>query len=178
LLSRGNQPDAIDWARTKVWALGLNGIYLNLAGRENHGIVQKGQESRALLNRVRAGLLALRDPANGLAPIETVIATNVSGPNASLAPDLITGYSPGYRSSWQTGVGGLSNAIFEDNEDAWIADHCINAADVPGVLFTTRKVQPANPQIKDLPVSLLALFGIEPEPGMTGHSIYDNRQTR
>ena len=24
--------------------------------------------------------------------------------------------------------------VLEDNVDAWIADHCINAADVPGVL--------------------------------------------
>jgi predicted AlkP superfamily phosphohydrolase/phosphomutase len=165
-------PDEIDWARTKAYALGLNGLYLNLAGREHQGIVQNGQESQALIERIRSGLLALRDPANGRAPIETIVVTDVTGPNARIAPDLIVGYSPGYRASWQTGVGGISNATFEDNTDAWIADHCINAADVPGVLFTTRKVQPVNPRIKDLPVSLLALFNIAPEPGMTGHSIY------
>ncbi len=165
-------PDEIDWTRTRAYALGLNGLYLNLAGRERQGIVQNGQESRALIERVRAGLLALRDPANGRTPIETVVATNVTGPNARIAPDLIVGYSPGYRASWQSAEGGHSSAVFEDNTDAWIADHCINAADVPGVLFTTRRVQPANPSIKDLPVSLLALFNIAPEPGMTGHSIY------
>jgi predicted AlkP superfamily phosphohydrolase/phosphomutase len=163
----------IDWARTRVYALGLNGLYLNLAGRERQGLVQKGRESGALIERVRAALLALRDPANGRAPIETVAATDVTGPNARVAPDLIVGYSPGYRASWLSGAGGISNATFEDNTDAWIADHCINAADVPGVLFTTGKVQLANPGIKDLPVSLLALFGIAPEPWMTGHSIYD-----
>lgn len=166
------KPDEIDWPRTRAYALGLNGLYLNLAGRERQGIVQNGQESRALIERVRAALLALRDPANGSAPIETVVATNVTGSNARIAPDLIVGYSPGYRASWQSAEGGHSSAVFEDNTDAWIADHCINAADVPGVLFTTRKVQPANPSIKDLPVSLLALFNIAPEPGMTGHSIY------
>jgi predicted AlkP superfamily phosphohydrolase/phosphomutase len=162
----------IDWTRTRVYALGLNGLYLNLAGRERLGLVQPGQESRALIERVRAGLLALRDPANGRAPIETVTATNVTGPNARVAPDLIVGYSPGYRAAWETGVGGLANATFEDNTDAWIADHCINAADVPGVLFTTREIQPVNPRLKDLPVSLLALFGIAPEPGMAGNSVY------
>ena len=164
--------DEIDWTRTRAYALGLNGLYLNLADREHQGIVQNGQESHALIERIRNGLLALRDSANGRAPIETVIVTDVTGSNARIAPDLIVGYSPGYRASWQSGVGGLSNATFEDNTDAWIADHCINAADVPGVLFTTRKVQPASPSLKDLPVSLLALFGIAPEPGMTGHSIY------
>jgi predicted AlkP superfamily phosphohydrolase/phosphomutase len=167
-----NASDEIDWTRTRAYALGLNGLYLNLGGRERQGIVQNGQESRALIERIRAGLLALRDPANGRAPIETVVITNVTGPNARIAPDLIVGYTPGYRASWQNGVGGLSNATFEDNADAWIADHCINAADVPGVLFTTQRVQPVNPSLKDLPVSLLALFGIAPDPGMTGHSIY------
>jgi predicted AlkP superfamily phosphohydrolase/phosphomutase len=172
LLGLKKPPDEIDWARTSVYALGLNGLYLNPAGRERQGVVQKGQGSRELIERVRAGLLALRDPANGRAPIETVNATNVTGPNARIAPDLIVGYSPGYRAAWETAVGGLANATFEDNTDAWIADHCINAADVPGVLFTTRKIQPVNPRIKDLPVSLLALFGIAPEPGMAGHSVY------
>ncbi len=164
--------DEIDWTRTRAYALGLNGLYLNLADREHQGIVQNGQESHALIERIRNGLLALRDPANGHAPIETVVVTDVTGPNARIAPDLIVGYSPGYRASWQSGVGGLSSATFEDNTDAWIADHCINAADVPGVLFTTEKIQAVNPSLKDLSVSLLALFGIAPEPGMTGHSIY------
>jgi predicted AlkP superfamily phosphohydrolase/phosphomutase len=168
----------IDWARTRVYALGLNGLYLNLAGRERQGIVRNGPDSRGLIERVRARLLALRDPSNGRAAIETVIATNVTGPNARVAPDLIVGYARGYRAAWETGVGGLASATFEDNTDAWIADHCINAADVPGVLFTTQKIQPVNPRLKDLPVSVLALFGVAPEPAMGGHSIYDQRQTQ
>lgn len=182
LLALKRPPDDIDWAHTSAYALGLNGLYLNLAGRERQGIVEPGLASRALIERVRAGLLALRDPANGRAPIETVVATNVTGPNARVAPDLIVGYAPGYRASWETGVGGLATDTFEDNTDAWIADHCINAAEVPGVLFTGRTIQPVNPRIKDLPVSLLALFGIPAQPGMDGHSIYghtdDNGQTR
>jgi hypothetical protein len=60
----------------------------------------------------------------------------------------------------------------EDNVDAWAADHCINAAEVPGVLFTTRKLRVQDPALKDLPVSLLALFGIAPGPQMTGRSVY------
>jgi hypothetical protein len=114
----------------------------------------------------------LRDPANGRAPIETVVETQVTGPNADHAPDLIVGYAPGYRVSWQTANGAAGDATFSDNTDAWIADHCINAADVPGVLFTTRNIHPVNPRIKDLPVSLLAFFGIAPDHGMEGHSVY------
>ncbi len=148
--------------RTNAYALGLNALYVRGGGAEH----------QALIERIRAGLLALRDPANGRAPIETVVETQVTGPNADHAPDLIVGYAPGYRVSWQTANGGADEVTFSDNTDTWIADHCINAADVPGVLFTTQKIHPVNPRIKDLPVSLLALFGIAPEPGMNGHSVY------
>ncbi|HWF09747.1 MAG TPA: alkaline phosphatase family protein [Bryobacteraceae bacterium] len=172
LLALNKQPEQIDWSRTQAYALGLNGLYLNLAGRELHGIVASGGESRALIDRIRAGLLALRDPANGRAPIETVTATNVSGVNARVAPDLIVGYAAGYRGSWESGVGAVGAAVLSDNSDAWIADHCVNAADVPGVLFTSRKLRTGSPAIADLPVSLLALFGVAPGPGMKGHSIY------
>ena len=164
----GGEPtfEDIDWPRTKAYAMGLNALYVNLAGRERFGIVQPGRERDALIQGIRERLLALRDPVNGAAVVETVSPTNVR------SPDLIVGYSRGYRASWQTGIGGFSKAVLEDNNDAWIADHCINAADVPGVLFTTRKVRLADPALKDLPVSLLALFGLPPGTGMTGQSVY------
>lgn len=159
-------PESIDWRRTKVYAIGLNAVYLNLAGRERFGIVQPGPESAEIIRYVRQQLLALRDPVNGAAVVESVTSTNSPG------PDVIVGYAPGYRASWQTGVGGFSSAILEDNDDPWIADHCINAADVPGVLFTTRKVRLAEPALKDLPVSLLALFDLSAGTEMTGRSVY------
>lgn len=162
----------IDWTRTKAYALGLNAIYLNLAGRERQGIVHVGPESAALLRSVRAGLLSLRDPAGGRAAIETVTEVHASAVNARIAPDLEVGYAPGYRTSWQSGEGGVSGEVFADNTDAWIADHCVNPEDVPGVVFSSRKAHPVKPRLKDLPVSLLGLFDIAPEPGMAGHSIY------
>ncbi len=158
--------EEIDWSRTKAYAMGLNGLYVNLAGRERFGIVQPGAERDAVVQRLRAQLLALRDPKNGAAVVETISDTGASG------PDLIVGYGRGYRASWQTGIGGFSKMVLADNVDAWTADHCINAADVPGVLFTTRKLRIADPALKDLPVSLLALFGLKPGTGMTGRSVY------
>jgi predicted AlkP superfamily phosphohydrolase/phosphomutase len=158
--------EEIDWPRTRLYAMGLNALYLNLAGRERFGIVQPGQDRDLLLENARKQLLALRDSLDGAAVIETVSSTNVGG------PDLIVGYSRGYRASWQTGVGGLSKAVLEDNDDPWIADHCINAADVPGILFTTQKLRVADPALRDLPVSLLALFGLPPGTGMNGRSVY------
>jgi len=162
-------PD-IDWPRTRAYALGLNGLYLNLAGREKYGIVRPGAEQRALLESIRSRLLALRD-SNVRTVIETVEPTGAPA-NSMAAPDLIVGYASGYRASWRTALGRTGGPEIEDNIDAWIADHCINAADVPGVLFTTRPVRLPGPALKDLPVSILSLFGIAPEPEMHGHSIY------
>jgi len=158
--------EEIDWSRTRAYAMGLNALYVNLAGRERFGIVQPGRGRDEVIRRLREQLLAARDPKNGAALVEVVSDTNAA------SPDLIVGYARGYRASWETGIGGFSKMVLEDNVDAWTADHCINAADVPGVLFTTRKIRVRDPALKDLPVSLLGLFGLEPATGMTGRSVY------
>jgi predicted AlkP superfamily phosphohydrolase/phosphomutase len=133
----------IDWANTKAYAMGLNALYLNGAD----------------LADVRRRLLALRDPSNGRAVVETATAIHAAPENRRVAPDLVVGYSPGYRASWQTGLGEVPETVFEDNTDAWIADHCINAADVPGVLFTSPGIVAPNPSLKSLSRVILGLFG-------------------
>jgi predicted AlkP superfamily phosphohydrolase/phosphomutase len=155
----------VDWSRTKAYALGLNGLYLNLAGREKQGIVAAGAESRDILRKLQQELLAFRDGARPV--IESVYAP----PRSDLAPDLIVGYARGYRASWQTALGSAPEALVEDNKDAWMGDHCINAADVPGVLFSNRKLTAGDPQLKDVTVSILQLFGVGPGPGMSGRKI-------
>jgi len=155
----------VDWSRTQAYALGLNGLYLNLAGREKQGAVPQGAESQALLKRLSGDLLAFRD--NGNVVVESVHASQRS----DVAPDLIVGYARGYRGSWQTALGAAPDALVEDNRDAWIGDHCINAADVPGVLFSNGKLTVENPRLKDVTVTILHLFGISPSAGMTGHNV-------
>ena len=53
---------AADWRSTEAYGLGLNGLYLNLAGREKNGSVPRGERSRALIESLREQLLAFRDP--------------------------------------------------------------------------------------------------------------------
>lgn len=156
----------------RAYAMGLNGLYLNLSGREGHGTVQPGDEQRRLLEELRKQLLAFRDPLNGKVVVESVVKTHPSAANAGVAPDLIVGYPPGYRASWQTGLGEAGSAEIEDNVDAWIADHCINPDDVPGVLFTSSPVTAASPGLEDLSVSILARFGLPAGPEMRGRQIY------
>lgn len=143
--------------RTKAYALGLNGLYLT---------------DKRVKEEIRRQLLELRDPANGRKMIAGVADTNASPENRSIAPDLIVGYSAGYRASWQTALGEAPEGLVEDNDDAWIADHCIDPREVPAVLFTTRTMRAKAPRLKDLPVSLLALYGLARPAQMTGQTIF------
>lgn len=164
----------VDWSRTQAYSVGLNGIYLNLRGREHEGSVEPGPEADALLQKIAARLKEARDPLNGKPMVGTITDTHreFHGEMVSAGPDLIVGYMPGYRSSWQTALGAVPARILEDNTDAWRADHCIDARFVPGVLISNRKSRAADPHLYDLTVSLLGQFGVAPSPAMIGHNIY------
>jgi predicted AlkP superfamily phosphohydrolase/phosphomutase len=155
---------SIDWTSTEAYAIGLNGLYLNRKGREAHGIVSQGEASRALIANLREQLLAWRDPLNGRQVVEAVYEEHAAKENASVAPDLIIGYARGYRASWQTALGGTPASEVEDNRDAWIADHCVNPADVPGVLFTKLPVDNPRPELQDVSALILQFYGIAPTP--------------
>jgi len=139
----------VDWSRTRAYALGLNSVFINRAGREASGIVDAG--SAETIKREIAGKLpTLRDPKNG----EQVVAEVYDGAKIYAAdangdaPDLVIGYEPGYRASWQTTLGGVPTALLEDNDRKWSGDHCITPSAVPGVLFTS--FQPEEP-LESLP---------------------------
>jgi predicted AlkP superfamily phosphohydrolase/phosphomutase len=135
---------AVDWSKTRAYALGLNGIYLNRRGREPEGIVAAADVT-ALKAELRDGLVALRDPADQAAVVLEVsdAETIYSAAQRDTAPDLQIGYAPGYRASWQTSLGAVPAALVEDNRQFWSGDHCIAPQAVPGVLFTS--FRPAAP---------------------------------
>lgn len=164
----------VDWSRTQAYSVGLNGLYLNLQGRERDGIVEPGNQANELLKKISERLLAARDPEGGKPMVGGVTLTHRSfhGDMLDRGPDMIVGYMPGYRSSWQTVLGAVPTVLVEDNTDAWRADHCIDSRFVPGVLISNRKSRAADPHLYDLTVSLLDQFGLGPGSGMIGHSIY------
>lgn len=130
--------DQVDWTRTKAYALGLNGLYLNRSGREPAGIVSS-EEAQALIRRIRSELPLLRGSGDDDRVVLSVEDARqlYRGDSAALAPDLLVGYAPGYRASWQTALGGVPAALIEDNLGKWSGDHCIHPPEVPGVLFTS-----------------------------------------
>jgi predicted AlkP superfamily phosphohydrolase/phosphomutase len=158
------------WAKTKAYAIGLNALYLNLSGREKNGVVHSGAEADGMLAAITRHLLEFRDPQTGAKPVAEVSAA-ARGSNR-YAPDLVIGYAPGYRGSWETALGGAPGEIVQPNTDAWVADHCMSPDAVPGVLMGTRRPQVTDPQLKDLTVTVLHEFGIGPDAAMTGRPVY------
>ena len=161
----GDWFEDVDWSRTRAYTMGLNGLYLNLKGREREGIVEVG-EAEALKNELRSKLNGLIDPASGRVGITGVFDCDAvyAGPYVDNAPDLIVGYGDGFRASWDSVMGKVTTQIFEDNLKAWSGDHCIDPRLVPGVLFCNRKIAEEKPAIVDVAPTVLKLFGL-PLPG-------------
>jgi predicted AlkP superfamily phosphohydrolase/phosphomutase len=164
----------VDWSRTQAYAIGLNGLYVNLRGREKNGIVADGAARAELLRRISERLLAWRDPRDNAVVVDAVYEPRkvFRGRDLEYAPDLIVGYAAGYRGSWQTALGATPQAILEDNRDAWIGDHCVDPRVVPGVLLANRPIRASAPGLADLTVTILQAFGIPPTPEMRGHPVF------
>ncbi len=162
----GDWFDDVDWSRTRAYTMGLNGLYLNMKGRERQGIVAPGTEAESLKQELRNKLDGLVDPASGRIGITGVFDcdTTYAGPYVENAPDLIVGYGEGFRASWDSVMGKVTSQIFEDNLKAWSGDHCVDPRLVPGVLFSNFKIADEKPAIVDVAPTILKLFGL-PLPG-------------
>jgi len=158
----GDWFEDVDWSRTRAYTMGLNGLYLNLKGREREGIVEAGADADALKDELRRRLDGLVDPASGRVGITGVFDCDsiYAGPYVDNAPDLIVGYGDGFRASWDSVMGKVTAQIFEDNLKAWSGDHCIDPRLVPGVLFCNRKITDEKPAIVDVAPTVLKLFGL------------------
>jgi len=163
----------VDWSKTAAYGLGLNGLYLNLIGRERDGIIEPGDERDALLNQLVTQLEAVQDE-NGQKVIRGVYRSDriYTGTATALAPDLVIGYARNYRASWATVLGDLTDDILFDNDSAWSADHCADALEVPGVLFTNRHLAAGDPSLVDVAPSILAEFKIATPTSMVGRNIF------
>ncbi len=170
----------VDWPRTRAYALGLGGIYLNLAGRERGGTVSP-VDAPALLEEIRAKLLALTDGEGGPSAVRDayVMSAIHSGPHLDQEADLMPGFEAGWRVSWSTtlgdvglveaadGSGWVAGPVFEDNRLNWSGDHVSVAADlVKGVFFSNRKIEipPGGVDLLHIAPTSLAVLGVAIPP--------------
>jgi predicted AlkP superfamily phosphohydrolase/phosphomutase len=162
---------AVNWSRTKAYALGLGSIYLNLRGREANGIVTP-EEAGQVKADIARGLAGLRDPERGAVAVRSVATREqvFAGAYVDESPDLLVNFAPGYRVSWGTPLGGAPAGLFEDNTKRWGGDHATDPALVPGVLFMNRPFDAADPSLADLAPTILDAFGVPKGPAMEGRS--------
>ena len=164
----------VDWSRTKAYAIGLTGIFLNIEGREGEGIVKPGTEAEALKNELVMKISGLVDEETEEIGVRELFDTQklYNGPYLENAPDLLVGYNAGYRSSWDMATGVVAGNIFEDNVKAWSGDHCIDPRIVPGVLFCNHKIDVSDPALIDIAPTVLQQFGLTPPGYMDGKVLF------
>lgn len=162
----------VDWDRTKAYAVGLGGIYLNLKGREERGVVD-ANEAEALKAAISSGLTDLRDAGLDRVAIRSIVAREqiYTGPYVDEAPDLLVNFSEGYRVSWTTALGGVPEGHFEDNVKKWGGDHIIDPSLVPGVLFMNRDFKEDGASLLDMAPTILSAVGVPRGPVMEGNSL-------
>ena len=162
----------VDWERTRAYALGLGGLYLNIKGREAQGIVSP-DEAPELKAELITKLTGLRDEASGAVAIERALDTGAvnPGPYAEVGPDITIGYGIGYRASWGAAQGQVSGAVIEDNTRRWSGDHCVDPKLVPGVLFSSLPLAAEDASIVDVAPTVLQLFGVRAPAYMQGRPL-------
>jgi predicted AlkP superfamily phosphohydrolase/phosphomutase len=142
----------VDWSRSQIYAVGLNSLYVNLEKREGKGCVPLDIYAK-LLEDVSKRLTAWLG-LDGRPVVQRVLSRSeaFSGPLADHGPDLVIGFSPGYRASADTGLGKWQAVEMEQNIDHWSSDHCIDSTAVPGVIFSNSSLEGlSNPSYRDIP---------------------------
>jgi predicted AlkP superfamily phosphohydrolase/phosphomutase len=151
----------VDWTATRAYGLGLNGLYLNVRGREAHGIVSEAERA-GLAREIAQRLADVVDPRDGTRLVTRVYRREeVYRPgHDDLAPDLVVGYAKGTRVSDESAVGAVPQRVLMDNTDAWSGDHCMDPDAVPGVLLSTKALKRPAAGLEQLASALVAEFGV------------------
>lgn len=167
--------DYVDWLETKAYALGINGIYLNIEGREKLGAVDP-KDAQNIKQEIISKLEKVKDPKTGKNIVMKAYDAKeiYSGPYADLAPDILVGYHGGYRISDEATLGKFPKEVFKDRTDKWAADHCMDPRVVPGTLLTNWRCTAPSPGLWDLAPSILKAFGLPVPKEMTGTPVLEN----
>ncbi len=168
----GEPLERSDWSKTRAYGAGFNGLYLNRQGRESKGIVTS-QEVEPLLRKISQELLNVCDE-DGQPVISHVYRSQTlyHGPNSEKAPDLLVGYRKGYRVSWTSALGQRGQQLLKSNTSHWTGDHLMDPMQVPGVIFSSRRVA-KDASLLDIAPSILDYFGVAPSQGMSGRTLWE-----
>jgi len=163
MFSGGSFFPNVDWSQTKAYALGLGHIYINLKGRESQGIVEPEGEYLKVIDEIREKIIQHRDPDTGEQVLHSTYFRDdiYTGSEVVHAGDIQLTFSSGYRTSWQTSLGGVPEHIVVANLKKWSGDHCASdPADTKGFLVSNRKLVSADPNLIDIAPTLYSFFDI------------------
>lgn len=163
----------VDWSKSKAYGQGLNGIFLNMKGREKYGIVNNGKEAESIKNDIKEKLKKIIDPKTNRFIFKAVYKREeiYKGAYTQNAPDIVVGYNIGCRVSWESAVNYVGNELFSDNIRMWSGDHAFTRDQVPGVFFCNRKINNLNPSLIDISPTVLSVFGIKKMPFIEGKDL-------
>jgi predicted AlkP superfamily phosphohydrolase/phosphomutase len=155
--------------------MGLGQIYLNIKGREGHGIVDQA-ESTTVQNDLAARLLTMTDPKTGARMVDAVYKRDdiYSGGYLANAAELQVGLADGYRVSWQSTLGGSPPGIVYPNMKKWSGDHgSYDYKSTPGVLMSNRPLDAsAVRSIMDVAPTVLKYFGVPIPSDIDGKPLF------
>ncbi len=176
LFGGGTFWENVDWAHTRAYAMGLGQIYINLKGREGHGIVSPGAESNAIQDDIASRLMALTDPKTDARMVDAVyksadiytgafVVGNAAGAAGRAAE--------GYRVSWQSTLGGAPPGIVYPNMKKWSGDHgSYDYKETAGTLISSRPLAGSHLSIIDLAPTVLKYFGLPIPSEIDGKPIF------
>jgi predicted AlkP superfamily phosphohydrolase/phosphomutase len=152
----------VDWGHTRAYGVGMNGLYVNLRGREKNGIVPP-EKRDALMDEIIAALVAEIDPVTGEPAVIRAYKREEAYQDRGeleIGPDIIVGYAKGTRGSGYSALGAVGNEIMTDNLDEWSGDHEMDPSTVPGILVTNRPLKKGAARLQDLAESVLRSSGL------------------
>lgn len=165
-----------DWTRTQSYSLGSYGnIYINLKGREPHGIVEPGAAYEALRNKIAGRLMELRDPTTGKQVVKKVYRREdiYHGEFLPKAADLIVEWSEeGYHSVQR--FGSVEESVFTDRLNLhltkirYTGHHRLNGIFAIKGRGVKQGIEINNARIIDLAPTILYLLGLPIPTDMDG----------
>ena len=154
----------IDWSRTKAYSRGQWGyVYVNLKGRDPHGIVSPGAEYEAVRDQVIKSFETLVDPATGLTAATKVWKREelYRGPGVEFAPDLVIDWRDG---AYMPNESSLGKSVFSQRMREYMNWPTTGSHRLHGVLVAAGPAIEAGTivqgaRIIDLVPTWLQLFG-------------------
>jgi predicted AlkP superfamily phosphohydrolase/phosphomutase len=167
--------DNVDWTRTRAYSIGFGQLYVNLKGRERHGVIAAGAEREVLLDSLIIDLMSFLDPHTQSRVVASVYKPTeiFDGPHVERAPDLLVGLEPGYYIALPSALGATPAHAVEPNLRQWSGDHSsFDYKTVPGLLLATSPVTSGTVRLVDIAPTVLRYFGVEIPAAMDGKPIF------